>query len=181
MSGFDAETLRARHRDLEIEVVESDGSETVVRVPGAHARKLLARLLEPAPEPGDGQEDEGVGCLVDLTAIDRGMDRGIDRGRATHRFEVVYRLRSAAGGPGLRIHALVAEDADTQQPVIDSVTALWPAADWLEREVLDLFGIRFRGHPDPRRILLEESFVGAPLRRDHALRLDRALPAEETS
>jgi len=52
-------------------------------------------------------------------------------------------------------------------PALDSVVRLWPAARWLEREVFDLFGIRFRGHPDLRRILLEPGFAGAPLRKDH--------------
>lgn len=165
MSGFEAQSLRVRHRDLEVELAEPSAAEWVLRVPGAHARSLLSRLRE--------DEEGGFRCLVDLTAIDRGV--------GTHRFEVVYRLRAAEGGQGLRIYAPVAEDPDSGVPIIDSLTALWPVADWLEREAFDLFGIRFRGHPDLRRILLEESFVGAPLRKDHALRLDPVLPAEETS
>ncbi len=165
MSSFDVESLRSRHRDLEVEILEESAAEWVLRVPGARARSLLERLREEA--------DGGFRWLVDLAAIDRGAE--------THRFEVVYRLRPSEGGRGLRLHALVAEDPDSGVPVIDSVTALWPVANWLEREAFDLFGIRFRGHPDLRRILLEEAFVGAPLRKDHALRLDRALPAEESS
>ena len=165
MSGFEAQSLRARHLDLEVEIVEPSSAEWVLRVPSASARALLSRLRE--------EEEGGFRCLVDLTAIDRGV--------GAHRFEVVYRLRAAEAGQGLRIHATVAEDPDSGVPVIDSVTALWPVANWLEREVFDLFGIRFRGHPDLRRILLEETFVGAPLRKDHALRLDPVLPAEETS
>lgn len=165
MSGFEAQSLSARHRDLEVEIVELSSTEWVLRVPGASARSLLSRLRE--------EEEGGFRCLVDLTAIDRGV--GIDR------FEVVYRLRAAEAGRGLRIHAPVAEDPDSGVPVIDSVTALWPVANWLEREAFDLFGIRFRGHPDLRRILLEETFVGAPLRKDHALRLDPVSLAEKTS
>jgi NADH:ubiquinone oxidoreductase subunit C len=61
---------------------------------------------------------------------------------------------------------------------IDSVVRLWPAAAWPECEAFDLFGIRFRGHPNLRRILLDEGFVGAPLQRDHPLELDRPLPTE---
>jgi NADH:ubiquinone oxidoreductase subunit C len=163
MSGLDAESLAARHHDLEVEIVESVGSESVLRLPGASARALLSRLRDEA--------EGGPLWLIDLAAIDRGS--------GSHRFEIVYRLRSAEGG--LRVHALVAEDAESGVPVIDSVAALWPAADWLEREAFDLFGIRFRGHPDLRRILLEETFDGAPLRKDHVPRLDRSLPAAETS
>ncbi|HEX8871290.1 MAG TPA: NADH-quinone oxidoreductase subunit C, partial [Candidatus Acidoferrum sp.] len=53
-----------------------------------------------------------------------------------------------------------------QQPVVDSLEPVWPGANWLEREIFDLFGIRFEGHSDLRRILLPDGFQGAPLRRD---------------
>jgi NADH-quinone oxidoreductase subunit C len=54
--------------------------------------------------------------------------------------------------------------------VVDSVTGLWVGAEWLEREVYDMFGIRFRGHPDLRRILLWKDYPGFPLRKDYPLR-----------
>jgi NADH-quinone oxidoreductase subunit C len=112
--------------------------------------------------------------LVDLTAIDRGGEQA--------RFELVYRLQSVERGSSLRIHVRVegaqGESADAA-PFVDSVTSLWPAANWLEREVFDLFGIRFKGHPDLRRILLDEGFEGAPLRKDHPLQLERLLPTED--
>jgi NADH-quinone oxidoreductase subunit C len=63
----------------------------------------------------------------------------------------------------LRVKVPVAEE----DPVVDSLTELWKGADWLEREVWDMFGIRFRGHPDLRRILLYEQFEGFPLRKDY--------------
>jgi NADH:ubiquinone oxidoreductase subunit C len=53
-----------------------------------------------------------------------------------------------------------------QHPVVDSLVPVWPGANWLEREIFDLFGIQFVGHPDLRRILLPDAFEGAPLRRD---------------
>jgi len=93
--------------------------------------------------------------LSDLTAVD-------ELGREP-RFEVVYHLYSLTRNQRVRIKAGVPE-APCQ---IDSVVELWPAANWMEREVWDLYGIRFRNHPDLRRILLYEEFEGHPLRKDY--------------
>jgi NADH-quinone oxidoreductase subunit C len=79
------------------------------------------------------------------------------------RFEMVTHLYSSRHQRPLRVKARV-PDNDT---VIDSLTPLWSAANWLEREVWDMYGIRFAGHPDLRRILLYEQFVGHPLRKDY--------------
>jgi NADH-quinone oxidoreductase subunit C len=90
---------------------------------------------------------------------------GVDRHPATPRFEVVYHLFSLRHGHRLRVKVpLGGED-----PIIDSVVPVWETADWHERECFDLFGIRFRNHPDPRRILLPEDFEGHPLRKDFPL------------
>ena len=97
--------------------------------------------------------------LVDLTAVDY-------LGREP-RFEVVYHLRSFKSGARLRVKAPVAEPEDGSSPVIDTVTPLWASANWNEREAWDLYGIKFRGHPDLRRILMYEEFVGHPLRKDY--------------
>jgi NADH-quinone oxidoreductase subunit C len=78
------------------------------------------------------------------------------------RFEVVYHLYSVAKNHRLRVKALVEENAS-----VPSVTALWESANWMEREVWDLYGIRFDGHPDLRRILLYDEFEGHPLRKDY--------------
>ncbi len=97
--------------------------------------------------------------LVDLTAVDYlGRDP---------RFEVVYHLRSMATGQRLRVKAPLVEPEDGSHPILDSAVPLWPGADWFEREVWDLYGIKFRGHPDLRRILMYEEFVGHPLRKDY--------------
>lgn len=101
----------------------------------------------------------GFDFLMDVTAVDY-------LGRLP-RFEVVYHLRSMASGARLRIKAAVEEPADESAPAVPSVVALWPSANWPEREVWDLYGIRFIGHPDLRRILLYEEFVGYPLRKDY--------------
>ena len=81
------------------------------------------------------------------------------------RFAVVYHLFSLPLKHRLRVEVLV-EEADAE---VDSLTPLWASADWLEREVWDMFGIRFRGHPNLTRILMYEEFVGHPLRKDYAV------------
>ena len=79
------------------------------------------------------------------------------------RFEVVYHLYSLKKNHRLRVKVLV----DGKSPSVPSLTALWASADWMEREVWDLYGIRFEGHPDLRRILLYDEFEGHPLRKDY--------------
>ncbi len=81
------------------------------------------------------------------------------------RFEVVYHLYSLEYNRRVRIKAPVDED----DPVIDSATPLWEAANWYEREVWDMFGIKFRGHPNLKRLLMYEEFVGHPLRKDYPI------------
>ena len=80
------------------------------------------------------------------------------------RFTVVYHFYSTDKKHRLR---LVVPTEDDTSPEVDSLTDLWPGANWLEREVWDMFGIRFRGHPDLKRILMYESFEGHPLRKDY--------------
>jgi len=94
------------------------------------------------------------------------MDRlglGAGRFRSEDRFEIVYHLLSIPGLKRLRIKVALSED----KPEIDSATDLWTAANFLEREVWDMYGIKFRGHPDLRRILMYEEFQGHPLRKDY--------------
>ncbi len=79
------------------------------------------------------------------------------------RFTVVYHFYSTAHKHRLRLVVPV-EESDAS---VDSLTALWPGADWLEREVWDMFGIEFRGHPNLKRILMYEEFQGHPLRKDY--------------
>ena len=96
--------------------------------------------------------------LVDVTAVDY-FNRH-------PRFEVVYHFRSMQTGARLRLKVQVA-DVPSSNPEVESVVSLWPSANWMEREVWDLYGIRFKGHPDLRRILMYEEFVGHPLRKDY--------------
>jgi NADH-quinone oxidoreductase subunit C len=79
------------------------------------------------------------------------------------RFEVIYHLHSVERNERVRLKCRLAGDAAE----IDSVTGVWRGADWYEREVFDLFGIRFRNHPDLRRILMPDDWEGHPLRKDY--------------
>jgi NADH-quinone oxidoreductase subunit C len=81
----------------------------------------------------------------------------------TARFMVVYHFFSRTLTHRLRVEVPVAEN-DLE---VDSLTSLWPGANWLEREVWDMFGIRFRGHPNLTRLLMYDEFVGHPLRKDY--------------
>jgi len=92
--------------------------------------------------------------LSDLSAVDWLPHRP--------RFEVNYHLYSMAYNRRLRLKVLVGEN----DPIVPTVTSVWPTAGWHEREVYDLFGIAFSGHPDLRRILLPEDWEGHPLRKD---------------
>jgi NADH-quinone oxidoreductase subunit C len=87
------------------------------------------------------------------------------------RFAAVYHLMSMTHAHRLRLKCRVPED----DPTIASLTAVWPGADWLERETYDLYGIRFLGHPDLRRIYLYEGFVGHPLRKDYDKRHEQPI------
>jgi len=86
----------------------------------------------------------------------------VDRFPVEPRLELNYHLVSLPRRDRIRLRTSVS----AQQPVVDSLVPVWPGANWLEREIFDLFGIRFDGHPDLRRILLPEGFEGFPLRRD---------------
>jgi NADH-quinone oxidoreductase subunit C len=87
-------------------------------------------------------------------------------GRSRARFEVHYVLKNLDTSESLIVKCGV----DDPDPALPSAIAIWPGADWMEREVFDMFGIRFNGHPDLRRILMPEEFAAYPLRKDYPLR-----------
>ena len=101
----------------------------------------------------------GFNMLMDLACVDY-----LFWEEKENRFEVIYNLFSLTTHQRLIVKAEIHESDAT----IDSVTKLWPAADWYEREVWDMFGIQFKGHPNLKRILMYESFQGHALRKDYA-------------
>lgn len=119
-----------------------------------------ARFLKEDPELD-------FNLLIDLTVVDR-----LSLGESP-RFEVVAHLYSIAKNHRLRLKTLLTEE----EPEIETLTGLWGNANWLEREGYDMFGIRFRGHPDLKRILLYEEFEGHALRKDYPLRRQQPLLA----
>lgn len=105
------------------------------------------------------RDEHGFDGLTDLSAIDY-LNQGMPE-----RYCVVYHLYSYAANVRTRVKAFVPE-AD---PSIQSASSLWRAAPWAEREVFDLYGITFKGHPDLKRIMLPEGYEGHPLRKDYPL------------
>ena len=107
------------------------------------------------------KQDLGFDMLAEITTVDYLEYEG-----ATDRFGVVYVVVNTKTGERLIIKTFV-NDPD---PVLPSMCSLWKAADWLEREVYDMFGIKFSGHPDLRRILTPDEFSAYPLRKDYPLK-----------
>ena len=149
-----AEQLRQWHANAVSEVVEFRGETTIV-VP----RELLRATAEYC------RADLHFNLLSDVTSVDRFP--------AEPRFEVNYHLVSIPNKSKIRLRTRLSGS----DPVVDSVVPVWPGAGWLEREVFDLMGIRFNGHPDLRRILLPEDWEGHPLRRDYPTEGFRDIPA----
>jgi NADH-quinone oxidoreductase subunit C len=143
--------LRSVLPDAVLSQHEQHADATVV-VARERLREVLCFLRE--------DRDLDFDMLSDLTAVDHAQRRDGDR---SPRFEVVYHLYSIRQNQRVRVKVGV----DLGDCEVDSVVAIWPAANWLEREVFDLYGIRFANHPDLRRILLYEEFDGHPLRKDY--------------
>lgn len=107
------------------------------------------------------KQQHGFDMLVDLTAIDY-----LEYPEATDRFGVIYLLLNTESGERLTVRTSV----NLPAPSLPSIYSLWRGADWMEREVFDMFGIAFDGHPDLRRILMPEEFTAFPLRKDYPLK-----------
>jgi NADH-quinone oxidoreductase subunit C len=109
------------------------------------------------------RDELSLDYLIDITSIDNFGEEP--------RFEIVYHLYSMANGAHLRLKLKIPEEANT----VDTVSDIWPTANWHEREAYDMMGIKFAGHPDLRRILMWEGYPYFPLRKDFPL---EGLPSE---
>lgn len=138
--------LQAWDKQVVAEVIEFRGETTVV---------VAADRLVGVCEFLVGDPSLRFTFLADLTTVDRFP--------LEPRFELNYQLLSIEKVLRLRLRVKLA-GAD---PSIQTVTGVWPTANWHERETFDLFGIRFHGHPDLRRILMPEDWEGYPLRKDY--------------
>jgi len=153
------EALRERFSDAFLHHEVAAGEQHVVFVDPDRNLDILRWLKEDPSQSYD--------LLADVTAVDYGGGRPL---------QVVYQLWSIPHRRGLRVKC----ELPLSALEIESVTPLWKTANWLEREVYDLFGIDFRNHPDLRRILMPENYAeGHPLRKDFPLR-GRFSRAEQT-
>ncbi len=139
------EHLRAWNPQAVSQVLEYRGDTTIV---------VPKELLRAAAEQCKQDPALLFNLLSDATCLDRYP--------VEPRFELNYQLVSIPRRERICLRTCVS----AQHPVVDSLEPVWPGANWLEREIFDLFGIRFDGHSDLRRILLPEGFEGSPLRRD---------------
>jgi NADH-quinone oxidoreductase subunit C len=139
------ERLRAWNAQSVAEIIEYRGEITIV---------IPKNLLRAAAKYCKENPDLQFNLLSDVTCVDRFP--------IEPRFELNYQLVSIPRRERIRLRTSV----PGSHPVLDSLMPVWPGANWLEREVFDLFGVQFEGHIDLRRILLPDGFVGAPLRRD---------------
>lgn len=137
--------LKEKFPDAVLEIGEFRGETTVV----VEAKRLLD-VMEFLKKSSDLSYD----MLIDLS--------GVDFPGTTLRFSISYLLHSMKFTNRIRIKTRVA-DGDA----VDTVSAIWRSADWMERETAEMFGITFRNHPDPRHILLTDDFAGYPLRKDY--------------
>jgi len=144
-------TLQPDVPEARLDPAPSIDLQTTIYAPSEHL-VAIARVLRDRP-------DLRFTFLADITAVDVHP--------AVPRFELVYMLVSIEHAQRLRLKLrLPGEDAH-----VATVSGVWPAANWLEREVWDLFGIQFDGHPDPRRLLMPEDWEGFPLRKDYPVQI----------
>ncbi|MEJ7734011.1 MAG: NADH-quinone oxidoreductase subunit C [Polyangiaceae bacterium] len=174
MSQQVVELLRERFPEAIVETHAQFGDDTVVVDP-ARWREVALFLRDDARA--------AMNMFIDLCAVDYsalGMVTGHDG--ESRRFEIVLHVRSLDRGHRLRLKARVG-DEDAEGAEIDSLVSVWRGANWFERETYDLMGIHFRGHPDLRRILMYEEFVGTrcadyPANRIHPLVEFRDVPGK---
>ena len=157
--------LREAFADVEIVSQETRDEVPTCWVPRERLRDVLAHLKETAEKP--------YRMLYDLTAIDERTRSQLD-GQPAADFTLVYHLLSFERNADFRLKVAL----EGERPSFPTVTDLWPAANWYEREVWDMFGITFDGHPHLRRILMPQTWEGHPLRKEHPARATEMGPFE---
>ena len=173
-----ADSLQERFTEQSVNIIVAC-NEVTVEVPREHLLTVCAALRD--------ESEFAFSQLIDVCGVDysdygkvewetnsttnTGFSRGVDADAGHEeiwqgkRFATVYHLLSYKHNRRVRLRTF----ADSDFPVVDSVTSIWNGANWFEREAFDLFGILFDGHPDLRRILTDYGFVGHPFRKDFPL------------
>jgi NADH-quinone oxidoreductase subunit C/D len=150
--------LRERFNSVPfVEQEAQDGTPTLWVRP-EDVRDVLSYLKKEAKPP--------FSFLFDLSAVDERVRRAAPAGQPLCEFSLLYQLLSVDRNQDIRLKVPLQGEYPTHR----SITDLWPSANWYEREVWDMFGIRFEGHPFPRRILMPEYWKGHPLRKEHPAR-----------
>jgi NADH-quinone oxidoreductase subunit C len=169
--------VETRFQSLYSKAIIANG-ELTLEVPAEHLNELCLALRD--------ESDFDFKMLIDVCGVDylqygidewqtesatfTGFERGVkqftDAGiHRPHRFASVYHLLSLSQNHRIRLRVFL----DTENPEVSTVTMIWPAANWFEREAFDLFGIMYTDHPDLRRLLTDYGFVGHPFRKDFPL------------
>jgi NADH-quinone oxidoreductase subunit C len=141
------DALKSRFGELPVSEFRGDTRVVVMKDKLLDAMRLL-------------KDSRGFDLLVDVTCVDY-----LNYRDATSRFGLVYLLANTATNERLTVRVYL----DEPDLTVPSMVPLWAGANWMEREVFDMFGIRFDGHPDLRRILMPEEFTAFPLRKDYPL------------
>ncbi len=148
--------IREKLGELATDVIEGIDMPTVITT-----KENLLKVIEIL------KNELGFNTITDITAVDW-------YGRRDKRFDVVYHLRKVQSPHRIRIKVAI-DDGEK----VPSIVPIFEGANWLEREVFDMFGIEFEGHPNMKRILLWEGFPGHPLRKDFFWREEVPLPENE--
>jgi NADH-quinone oxidoreductase subunit C len=162
MSAPAADATTALREKFPQTTVRASLDHPAVNIPAADVPAVLKYL----------RDESGFDLLTDVTAID--WAEGV-----SPRFTMVYHLLSTTSHAYLRVAADCVNDAE---PSVPSIVSLWPGANWHERETYDMFGIKFEGHPDLRRILMWEGYPHFPLRKEFPLAgIETPLPDAEVA
>lgn len=180
---IELETLATQIQERFLQNVLSlkiDASELTIEIPPEHLREIMIALRDEdifkfemlVDISGVDYFDYGISQWVTDKATGSGFERGVDDSRKQRvvkwdkpRFAAVYHLLSLTHNQRIRLRVFASDET----PLLPSVVDIWASADWYEREIFDLYGIIFDGHPDLRRILTDYGFIGHPFRKDFPL------------